>query len=250
VEASTQTIPVICCPNHGPAGFKIIQALVYNAKTWQGSTALICPSHDEFLNAVLDSCDTQLAKKNRGPLKWFRESSTEKEQKQFRDSLGISDGNEHAAWSVPTAALDAAAMQVVARTERFSRLKGIEVISQAIVARHVDTVVYERRAYCGHSPKRIVTTVHGAKNREFDNVIILWPYKVPSNDEQKRRLLYNAVTRGKNNCMVLIRGDVKRAQSDLVLSLLGPAEDAFPPKATKKQLAKKVAKRTKKAQTA
>ncbi|UYY89213.1 ATP-dependent helicase [Alcaligenes sp. SMD-FA] len=48
-------------------------------------------------------------------------------------------------------------------------------------------------------------TVHGAKNREFDNVIVLWPAAVSGTDEQKRRLLYNAVTRAKERCLVLVQ---------------------------------------------
>lgn len=48
-------------------------------------------------------------------------------------------------------------------------------------------------------------TVHGAKNREFDNVIVLWPAAVGGSDEQKRRLLYNAVTRAKERCIVLVQ---------------------------------------------
>ena len=38
-------------------------------------------------------------------------------------------------------------------------------------------------------------TVHQAKNREFDSVIILWPYEVAGTADRQRRLLYNAVTR-------------------------------------------------------
>lgn len=48
-------------------------------------------------------------------------------------------------------------------------------------------------------------TIHGAKNREFDNVIVLWPAAVGGSDDQKRRLLYNAVTRAKERCVVLVQ---------------------------------------------
>jgi len=48
-------------------------------------------------------------------------------------------------------------------------------------------------------------TVHGAKNREFDNVIVLWPAAVGGSTDQKRRLLYNAVTRAKERCLVLVQ---------------------------------------------
>jgi superfamily I DNA/RNA helicase len=48
-------------------------------------------------------------------------------------------------------------------------------------------------------------TVHGAKNREFENVILLWPAATGGSDDQRRRLLYNAVTRAKERCLVLVQ---------------------------------------------
>lgn len=235
IRSTGETIPVFCCPNHGPAAFKIIEALIYNASDWQGSTALICPSHDDFVRQVLASCDRQLQNKKRTPISWFHECAAREERKKLHDCLGLGSQDSYKkGWTAPTGNLAPAATQVVTRTQRFSRLRGIKDIPQSVVARHVDTVVHERRAYCGHSSKRIVTTVHGAKNREFDNVFVIWPYKVPSDAEQKRRLLYNAVTRSKHNCMLLVRGNLQRVQNDPVLSLLGPAKPAFPPRERRK----------------
>ena len=56
-------------------------------------------------------------------------------------------------------------------------------------------------------------TVHGAKNREFDNVIVLWPAAVGGSDDQKRRLLYNAVTRAKERCLVLAQAQASLGQA-------------------------------------
>jgi superfamily I DNA/RNA helicase len=47
--------------------------------------------------------------------------------------------------------------------------------------------------------------VHGAKNREFDNVVVLWPAAIGGDDEQRRRLLYNAVTRAKSRCLIVVQ---------------------------------------------
>lgn len=46
-------------------------------------------------------------------------------------------------------------------------------------------------------------TLHQAKNREFEGVIILWPYQVTGDDEQRRRLLYNGVTRAQKWCGII-----------------------------------------------
>jgi hypothetical protein len=163
-------------------------------------------------------------------------------QKRLCKSLGVFDTSPEHVWSAPSGPPDPVAAEVVVRTTRFSKLKGIAPIPPAVVARHVEMVVHERRAYSPHSPNRVITTVHGAKNREFDNAIILWPYTVPSDAEQKRRLLYNAITRAKSNCMILVRGNKQRAARDPALSLLGSAQDAFPPKDGRKQRSKKIAK--------
>lgn len=48
-------------------------------------------------------------------------------------------------------------------------------------------------------------SVHRAKNREFDYVVVLWPAATSGDDDQKRRLLYNAVTRAKVECLVLVQ---------------------------------------------
>lgn len=49
-------------------------------------------------------------------------------------------------------------------------------------------------------------TVQQAKNREFDGVVVLWPYKVGGDNEHKRRLLYNAVTRARRWCNIIVQG--------------------------------------------
>jgi len=48
-------------------------------------------------------------------------------------------------------------------------------------------------------------TIHQAKNREFDSVIVLWPYEVAGSPERQRRLLYNAVTRAKRQALVVVQ---------------------------------------------
>ncbi|MCK8600139.1 ATP-dependent helicase [Syntrophobacteraceae bacterium DRH4] len=235
IAAEGETIPVICCPDYGPAAYKIIDVLVFNARSWHGSTAIITPSHDGFINEVLASLDCQLEKRNLKRISWFHEVGAREERKRLHHCLGVGcEAPGSTGWTAPIEELTPAASQIVARTQRFARLRGLQDISHCMVARHIDSVVHERRAYCGHSQKRVVTTVHGAKNREFDNVIIIWPYRVTSDSEQKRRLLYNAITRSKRNCMLLVRGDSKRVQKDPVLSLLGPAKPAFLPRPKKK----------------
>ncbi|MGE0146198.1 MAG: ATP-binding domain-containing protein [Parvibaculaceae bacterium] len=49
-------------------------------------------------------------------------------------------------------------------------------------------------------------TVQRAKNREFRNVIVLWPHTAAGSAEHLRRLLYNGITRAQNHCTVIVLG--------------------------------------------
>ena len=48
-------------------------------------------------------------------------------------------------------------------------------------------------------------TIHQAKNREFESVIVLWPYQIAGTIERHRRLLYNAITRAKYQVLVVVQ---------------------------------------------
>ncbi len=67
------------------------------------------------------------------------------------------------------------------------------------------------RAY-GHVDKRgiSVMSIHGAKNQQFRNVVLLWPHGVRASDDGKRRLLYNAITRAEYQCTVFLRAEALR----------------------------------------
>jgi superfamily I DNA/RNA helicase len=93
----------------------------------------------------------------------------------------------------------------------------------------VNSFIQSRRFVESRPMKFEATTVHGAKNREFDYVYVVWDTNLCSNysDEQKRRLLYNAITRAKKSCVVVVIGNKKMIKSCPVLSLLGKPLDVF-----------------------
>ncbi|MFC1633579.1 UvrD-helicase domain-containing protein [Planctomycetota bacterium] len=239
--AKKQTIPVVCCPRHQAAAWKIIDHLVlgWYSPPCMGTCALICPSYDSFLRNVLDSCRSQLQKRNRDPIRWHEEHSIEEAQARTASNLGLTTATRESdcSWQVPSGPLDGFSTCVINRVQRFARLRGINTISHRLVSRHADMAVHEQRAYRSPSASRTVTTVHGAKNREFSSVFILWnPFSVRKwNSEDQRRLLYNAITRSAHYCMVLVLGDENKARKDPVLALLGPPESAFSQKKTKKE---------------
>jgi superfamily I DNA and RNA helicase len=48
-------------------------------------------------------------------------------------------------------------------------------------------------------------TINQAKNREFEGVIILWPFEVGGALDGQRRRLYNAITRAKKWVCVVVQ---------------------------------------------
>lgn len=53
--------------------------------------------------------------------------------------------------------------------------------------------------------KLAAMTLHQAKNREFERVIILWPYEVSGAAEKLRRLLYNGITRAQQRAAIVVQ---------------------------------------------
>lgn len=62
------------------------------------------------------------------------------------------------------------------------------------------------RAYSFALPFGIkMMSIPAAKNRQFRDVVVLWPAGVPGGADRQRRLLYNAITRAEQNCTVLVQ---------------------------------------------
>ncbi|TPL35592.1 ATP-dependent helicase [Mesorhizobium sp. B2-4-8] len=74
---------------------------------------------------------------------------------------------------------------------------------EGVIARNV---ALRRQHGGGGSHLFNAMTVQQAKNREFEGVVVIWPYQVGGDVEHKRRLLYNAVTRAKRWCNVIVQG--------------------------------------------
>lgn len=215
-------IPMVSCPKAGPAAWRILTSLLWSKPPWRGSTAVLCTSLDDpFLKQVLESLERQWVKRAKGAqLRWTIEGTGAAEQEKLLAEVLRSEEREIDSHEI--------AARVLRCARRFSRLRGLPELTPAVLKRHVETAVHSRRAYCPLNPKKLVTTIHGAKNLEFDNVVVLWGYKLQDeNSENARRLLYNAVTRAKHNCMVLVLDPGKRCIEDPLLRSLGPPQPAF-----------------------
>lgn len=235
-EASnTHTIPVVCCPSSPPAAWWVISKIALPPFRWKGNCALISPTLDSFVNKTLESCNSQLSKRNLPSIRFHAETSQEHEVESLKQALGISSGGSNN-WIQPNT-VSPMGQHVIDRVRHYCRLRGIKSIPKPLVAAFAERTVHTQRAYGQRSLSRIVSTIHGAKNREFENVFVLWnPHSIGRwSSDERRRLLYNAITRARSNCVVLLLGNEETAKKDPVLKLLGPPQPAFPQKPAKKR---------------
>lgn len=232
-KASGPTVPVYYAPDVGPAACRIVGRFT----AWQpqqritiGTCALIALSLDDpLLRKLLDSFGNQLAKRNaKRRVQWSRMSSETEQHKQVITELGLKGTG--GIWQ-PAPSISGHLANAVARDAiRFCKLRGAAEIPEELVGNFAKVAVHNARAFGWSSPQFQVLTVHSAKNREFDHVFVFWAYKAGSWPvEEQQRLLYNAVTRAKRDCTVLVLGDRKRTEDDPVIRLLGPAQPAIDP---------------------
>jgi superfamily I DNA/RNA helicase len=101
----------------------------------------------------------------------------------------------------------AAVAQAISRMDRLRRTQGQTGFAAAQVTEFVRESV-RNRSRLGFRPHRghLVMTIQRAKNREFPNVIMLWPHTATGSPEHLRRLLYNGITRAQNHCTVIVLG--------------------------------------------
>ena len=98
--------------------------------------------------------------------------------------------------------------QAIGRMDRLRRTQGqasftamqvIEFVREAV--RNLSRLGFRQQH--GH----LAMTIQRAKNREFPNVIVLWPHTATGSAEHLRRLLYNGITRAQNHCTVIVLGE-------------------------------------------
>lgn len=97
--------------------------------------------------------------------------------------------------------------------EKKWRIKGQIQFSNGELTTTVERVLQSRRAFLptAHPGSIRAMTINQAKNREFEGVIILWPFAVGGDLESQRRRLYNALTRAKKWAIVIVQDAPKKA---------------------------------------
>lgn len=181
-----------------------------NLKYYGGnnSVAVITPTFGKFTQDALVWAAENVTSKGAGPYKIFWEESEAKAVTNFLQTLVIAERNDiPSVIALLTAAGDFRTLKDVSDwmdTQRRARAQTL--FSKSEIESAIKKNYSQRRRTQKHGDTGWHgMTVHGAKNREFDNVIVLWPAAIGGSDDQKRRLLYNAVTRAKKRCLVLVQ---------------------------------------------
>jgi len=179
--------------------------------SWYGrgkSVAIITPTYGDFVRTALAWAAANKTQKGAGPHNIAWERSEANAAAEYLATIQLPeqvDGPSIAA--ILTAAGDArTATDVIEWLEIQRRAKAKVEFSKEEIVKLIEHSFSRRRQFQKTEIRGWKgMTVHGAKNREFDNVIVLWPAAVGGSDDQKRRLLYNAVTRAKERCVVLVQ---------------------------------------------
>jgi len=210
------------------AGFRLFEAPATNANhallAWsiandiaqrQGPVVILTPdASSAIIRATLTTVQTkQHTRKNSGltfgpyPHTWDRHDNEEADA--LLAGIALPEMASYAdlrALLTPQAG-HAAVAQAISRMDRLRRAHGQAGFTAAQVNEFVRESVRNRsRLGLRQDRGHLAMTVQRAKNREFPNVILLWPHTATGSAEHLRRLLYNGITRAQNHCTVIVLG--------------------------------------------
>jgi hypothetical protein len=203
-------IDIFACPAIGLAAYHLKTQIHYNLA--YGNIAIISPTqNDPFISKVLSSLSTSYTYKKPpyntiGPYNHLLGS-----EKNIDINELIKD--------IPKVPLIKNTLKEIKRRNDFVLNNCSDRLLRRLSIRNLEEISYNDFLYVvqqivhthdnfykrENKSKIVFTTIHGAKNREFDNVIILWSYKVSGDLLYKRKLLYNAITRAKRNVVIIVQ---------------------------------------------
>ncbi|MBX2953117.1 MAG: ATP-dependent helicase [Leadbetterella sp.] len=215
VRTEGSKIKIFPCPGGKKGSFPLaeyhLKANIYYTLAC-GNIAIISPTQNSpFVSRLLESLSIPYTYK-KAP---FKTIGPYNQLLGFENSVDI----DELVKDLPRSPFTKKALKELKTKNQFILNKCVDRLNKRLSLRGIDTISYDDFYYVlkqtahtydnfykkENTAKLIFTTVHGAKNREFDNVIVLWPYNVTSNLMQKRKLLYNAITRAKQNAVVIIQ---------------------------------------------
>ena len=207
---SGSKIKVFPCAGIGLAAYHLKTNIYYNLT--HGDIAIISPtSKGVFVNKLLESLSKPYTfpkppNKTIGPYSQLLSFESDTKIEELISDLAKSPLTKNG-------------LKELKAKKQFVLNKCADKLLKRISLRNLEVIPYDEFYYAleqtahtydnfykrENKAKIVFTTIHGAKNREFDNVIVLWPYNVKNDLLQKRKLLYNAITRAKRNVIVIVQ---------------------------------------------
>jgi len=217
------------CDGPGLASFAIAQAIGGWGWGKYSNTVIITPvteAKSKFVAGALKSLQKELGKTEKfGPYPFSWEQTEDGQLENVCELLP--DANKVPDLICREELLrfqcsgDRTVSEVCKAGYKVARLRGIDGLSKAELKDMARKRIHAKMAYCaGGRRDRIVLTVHGAKNQEFDYVFILWPLALKNDQLYQRKLLYNAVTRASKNAMILAENNKRASLSGGILRFI------------------------------
>lgn len=211
VNREGQRFKVIATP--GPAQAFAATCLA-NAIAWRGggNVAVLTPSRQGGFadEAVARVCAGPVGRHQNGPFNVEWESGEQIDAVALWDRLGLGDrcAIEDALVSMAAHRSEPEIRTVRDWLLRQRGARGLADIEGAELRRQLDRALSMRRRFAQRKQTQFAAmTIQQAKNREFDHVVVLWPFRVRNDDGQRRRLLYNAITSAVRSCTVLVQAE-------------------------------------------
>ncbi|MFK2876395.1 UvrD-helicase domain-containing protein [Rhodanobacter hydrolyticus] len=188
------------------AGTYLANELAWNGKGQR--IAVITPTIGKFANDVITWVGNNKTKQGNGPYQIPWEKAEDKLSEELLAKLELPDVASSTAIIAALEAIgDILLKRDITQWLNLQRrtLGRTEFLRHQVVEAITLSISHRRRQGRGDRTRIKAMSIHGAKNREFDQVIVLWPAAVRGDADQLRRLLYNAVTRAKAKCLVLVQ---------------------------------------------
>ncbi len=217
---SAGNFKVVATPNAGMAGTWISNAISWNIAG--NRVAIITPTMGTFANQVRQWVESRTTSRQNGPHRVSLEQPESVRSRALIDTLALpAQASLAEARALIADQPRSIKLDFINLLDRQRRTKGQAIFSREEMESAILQVFSNQRRFVGNDGAGVrLLTIHGAKNREFDLVLVLWPAAISGDEMQKRRLLYNAITRAKSQCLVL----VQRAQAMSLPPFTYPAQ--------------------------
>lgn len=183
--------------------------------TWSAGQEVVVlsatrPETSKFVRETLDRLASKAFKKDGrtfGPFSVPWEQAREGLASQLCERLSLLEGagaevRRPVFAAGPTLPAQAELEQWIATQQR---LRGDVPIRSSELRLQVERSVQHLRSRPRQGHGLRAMTIHQAKNREFERVLVLWPVEVRGDVGMQRRLIYNAVTRAKRHATLIVQ---------------------------------------------